>query len=736
MYVIDKKREEIEIWQRFENLLHACNQIKVLSPEETESIQKAFALANKAHAGIRRKSGEPYIFHPLAVALIAVNEIGLGPTAVVCALLHDVVEDTDTSIDEVRMIFGDRVAIIIDGLTKINDMGALQPNTSKQAETYRKILLSMCDDVYVIFLKLCDRLHNMRTLDAMNETKKLTISSETQYLYIPLAHRLGLYNIKTELEELVMKYTNPEKFNEVSQLIKATLGKEEELVQCLTNPIKQMLNDNGYKYTLKSRVKSIYSCWKKMEQKGVAFEEIFDLYAMRIILDVPLEHEKEECFKVYGLITSKFPPNPERFRDWINSPKNNGYESLHTTVMTPIGQWAEIQIRTERMDSVAEKGMAAHFIYKEAHPEEVQTENPVETWLQQIRSTLETTDKSAIDLVESFRETLYTKEIYLFTPKGDTIILPSYATVLDFAFAIHTDLGLHCMGAKVNGRVVSNSYKLQSGQKVQLITSKKTIPTEEWLEYVHTSSARESLKDYLRAQRKPYVDTGKNKLDSLFKKCSVRNGPEEVAKLKKYCKISSDTDFYYLLAINRIGEKEILACFNKNKPSPQFMFLNPFRSLFGIKEGKNENNLEHLLPIDQQNLPTVAATCCNPIPGDSVIGIIEDSKVMVHRTNCSHAINTMANHENKIIQAKWQPNKQVELLTGLTITTMDRVGILQEITNLISEEFRINMRAFTFESIDGIGRGMVMLYINSVEKLNTLIERLKSIDGIKDVRRI
>ncbi len=736
MYVIDKKREEIEIWQRFENLLHACNQIKVLSPEETESIQKAFALANKAHAGTRRKSGEPYIFHPLAVALIAVNEIGLGPTAVICALLHDVVEDTDTSIDEIRMIFGDRVAIIIDGLTKINDMGALQPNTSKQAETYRKILLSMCDDVYVIFLKLCDRLHNMRTLDAMNETKKLTISSETQYLYIPLAHRLGLYNIKTELEELVMKYTNPEKFNEVSQLVKATLGKEEELVQCLTNPIKQMLNDNGYKYTLKSRVKSIYSCWKKMEQKGVAFEEIFDLYAMRIILDVPLEHEKEECFKVYGLITSKFPPNPERFRDWINAPKNNGYESLHTTVMTPIGQWAEIQIRTERMDSVAEKGMAAHFIYKEAHPEEVQTENPVETWLQQIRSTLETTDKSAIDLVESFRETLYTKEIYLFTPKGDTIILPSYATVLDFAFAIHTDLGLHCMGAKVNGRVVSNSYKLQSGQKVQLITSKKTIPTEEWLEYAHTSSARESLKDYLRAQRKPYVDTGKNKLDSLFKKCSVRNGPEEVAKLKKYCKISSDTYFYYLLAINRIGEKDILACFNKNKPSPQFMFLNPFKSLFGIKEGKNENNLEHLLPLDQQNLPTVAATCCNPIPGDSVIGIIEDSKVMVHRTNCNHAINTMANHENKIIQAKWQPNKQVELLTGLTITTMDRVGILQEITNLISEEFRINMRAFTFESIDGIGRGMVMLYINSVEKLNTLIERLKSIDGIKDVRRI
>lgn len=736
MYTIDKIQEEKEIKARFESLLLTCNNIRSLTLEETEYIQKAFAIANKAHYGVRRKSGEPYIFHPLAVAQIAVEEIGLGPLAVICALLHDVVEDTDTSIDEIRMIFGDRVAIIIDGLTKISDMGEMSHNISKQAETYRKILLSMCDDVYVIFLKLCDRLHNMRTLDAMKDTKQLAISSETQYLYIPLAHRLGLYNIKTELEELVMKYTNPEKYREVSQLVNASLGKEEQLAVCLTDPIRKMLDDNGYRYTLKSRVKSIYSCWKKMEQKGVAFEEIFDLYAMRIILDVPLNHEKEECFKVYALITSKFPPNPERFRDWINTPKNNGYESLHTTVMTPIGQWVEIQIRTERMDSIAEKGMAAHFIYKEAHPDEVPSDNPVESWLQHIRSTLETTDKSAIDLVESFRETLYTKEIYLFTPKGDTIILPSFATVLDFAFAIHSDLGLHCMGAKVNGRVVSNNYKLQSGQKVQIITSKKTVPTDEWLEFAHTSSARENLKDFLRAQRKPYIDQGKERLEALYKKHSVRSNPDTVAQLKRHCKISSDTDFYYLIAIGKIGEREVVGCFNKSKSSPQFMFLNPFKGLFGMKGEKEVNGLQNLLRGDNPDLPTMAASCCNPIPGDSVIGILEDDKVMVHRTNCTHAINTMAQHENKIIQAKWQPNQQIELLTGLAITTIDRVGILHEITELISNEFRINMRAFTFESIDGVGRGVIMLYLNSVEKLKLLIDRLKSIDGVNDVRRI
>ena len=500
--------EQQEIQRRYEELLAAAREVKPLTKQEEEAIFRAFSIANNAHAGTRRKSGEPYIYHPLAVALIAVKEVGLGPIAVVCALLHDVVEDTDITLDELRSVFGDRVARIVDGVTKIEDVIELQSNRSKQAENYRKILLSMCDDAYVIFLKLCDRLHNMRTLDSMKDIKKLAISSETQYFYIPLAHRLGLYNIKTELEELVMKYTNPERYAEISAKIAKTAGTEQQLKTCLTDPIAALLDAEDYHYTIKTRVKSVYSCWKKMENKGVDFDEIYDLYAMRIILDVPPDHQKEESFRVYALISKLFPPNPTRFRDWITNPKSNGYESLQTTVMTPIGRWVEIQIRTVRMDQIAEKGMAAHFLYKEAHPEEAVADSPVEEWLQQIRTSLESQDKNALDLVEEFKETLYTKEIYLFTPQGETIKLPSRSTVLDFAFAIHTDLGLHCIGAKVNAKVVSTGYRLHSGEQVQVLTSRKSTPTEEWLNQVQTPRARDAIKNYLREQKRPYHDRG------------------------------------------------------------------------------------------------------------------------------------------------------------------------------------------------------------------------------------
>ena len=398
MYVIDEAREERDIQAKYDELIQACRALKPLSPDEEDNILRAYQMAKKAHAGTRRKSGEPYIFHPLAVALIAVKEVGLGPIAVIAALLHDVVEDTEITLDELRMVFGDRVAKIVDGVTKIEDVMLLQQSESKQAENYRKILLSMCNDAYVIFLKLCDRLHNMRTLGSMKDTKKLIIASETSYLYIPLAHRLGLYTIKTELEELVMKYTNPEKYEEIAAKIAATADRGAKLHECLVNPVRQMLDQAGYNYSLKTRVKSVYSCWKKMERKGVKFDEIYDLYAMRIILSgIPKEEEKSECFKVYSLITSEFKPDPSRFRDWISTPKTNGYESLQTTVMTPIGQWVEVQIRTERMDVIAEKGMAAHFLYKEAHPEEKLELSPVEVWLQQIRTSLENPEKNALD---------------------------------------------------------------------------------------------------------------------------------------------------------------------------------------------------------------------------------------------------------------------------------------------------------------------------------------------------
>ena len=724
MYVIDEEREEREMQAKYDELIKACRALKPLSADEEASILRAYRMAKNAHAGTRRKSGEPYIFHPLAVALIAVKEVGLGPIAVISALLHDVVEDTDITLEELSMVFGERVATIVDGVTKIDDVMVIQQAESKQAENYRKILLSMCNDAYVIFLKLCDRLHNMRTLDSMKDTKKLIIASETSYLYIPLAHRLGLYKIKTELEELVMRYTNPEKYAEIEAKIAATMGTGEQLRECLYEPVKKMLDEAGYNYDVKTRVKSVYSCWKKIENKHVAFEEIYDLYAMRIILKgIPREHEKEECFKVYAMISEGFDPNPKRFRDWITHPKNNGYESLQTTVMTPIGRWVEIQIRTERMDTIAEKGMAAHFLYKEAHPEEHIENNPVEEWLAQIRTSLEQSDKSALDLVEEFKEALYTKEIYLFTPQGKTVTLPSRSTVLDFAYAIHTDLGHHCIGAKINARVAGRSERLHTGDQVQILTTENTVPQEEWLDECQTSHARDAIKDFLRARKKTYTAEGRRRLGEYLKHLNIKNNPQNFGQLKRFFNQPSDIDLYYDLATGTITEHRIAECFGKARPAPNFFF----------HETKNK---PFLLDEEYEDLPTETAPCCKPVQGDQVVGVVQDGKIMVHRTNCKVAMDEMANHENHIVRAKWRPGEQLSLLTGIALTAIDNKGLLQEITRHISEELDLNMRAITLEASEGVARGIIMLYINDVESLNRLIKKLKSIDGVEDVHRI
>ncbi len=727
MYVIDEAREKRDIQARYKELIEACRALKTLSPEEEADILRAFQMAKKAHAGTRRKSGEPYIFHPLAVALIAVKEVGLGPTAVIAALLHDVVEDTDITLDEIRMVFGDRVATIVDGVTKIEDVMLLQQSESKQAENYRKILLSMCNDAYVIFLKLCDRLHNMRTLGSMEDTKKLIIASETSYLYIPLAHRLGLYNIKTELEELVMRYTNPEKYEEIEAKIAATASKGAQLHECLVDPVRQMLDAEGLHYSIKTRVKSVYSCWKKIENKHVSFEEIFDLYAMRIVLnDVPREKEREECFRVYALISQKFDPNPTRFRDWITHPKNNGYESLQTTVMTPIGTWVEIQIRTERMDNIAEKGMAAHFLYKEAHPDENIEGNPVEEWLQQIRTSLEQSDKSALDLVEEFKEALYTKEIYIFTPRGRTVTLPSRSTVLDFAYAIHTDLGHHCIGAKVNARVVSRNERLHTGDQVQILTTANTLPSDEWLNECQTSHAKDAIKDYLRSHKKEQSAEGRRKLKEYYKNLHLRDTPQNWGQLKRFLGNPSDIDVLYDIAVGTVTEHQVAECFGKARPEPNLIFLDKYKQL----------STPFLLDKEYENLPTETAPCCKPVQGDQVVGIVQDDRIMVHRTNCKEAMREMANHENHIVRAKWRPGEQLSLLTGISLTAIDRKGLLQEITHHISSELDLNMRAITLETSEGVVRGIIMLYVNDVEKLNSLIEKLQAVDGIEQVQRI
>ncbi len=742
MYVIDEQREEQEIQAKYEELIAACRDNYPISLDEEEEIFRAFSVAKRAHDGTRRKSGEPYIFHPLAVALIAVKEVGLGPIAAVCALLHDVVEDTDITLDQIRTVFGDRVAKIVDGVTKINDVKILQQTDSKQAENYRKILLSMCNDAYVIFLKLCDRLHNMRTLDSMKDTKKLAISSETHYLYVPLAHRLGLYTIKTELEELVMKYTNPAKYNEIAALIEKSISKgtPDNLDKCLKEPIIKMLDDNGYKYTLKTRIKSVYSCWKKMERKGINFDQIFDLYAMRIILDVPLSQEKAECFKVYSLITSSFRPDPSRLRDWITNPKTNGYESLQTTVMTSIGQWVEIQIRTSRMDMIAEKGMAAHFLYKEAHPEENIANSPVEIWLQQIRSTLENTEKSALDLVEEFKETLYTKEIYLFTPRGDMRKLPAHSTVLDFAFGIHSDLGLHCIGAKVNGKVQPISYTLRAGEQVQVLTSPKIRPTDEWINYANTARAREALKDFLRDQRKGYREEGEQRLERILQKLHLQNSPANLGQIKRFLNLKSETDLYFQLAMGTITDQDIARSFGRiNLDGHNNYFLGEYGSIFeknstAIRDDNGQQSF--LLDKEYENYKTVPAPCCNPVQGDHVIGIVTDGKIMVHRTNCKVAMDEMANHENRIVRARWRPGEHVSLMSGIAFTAIDRQGLLTDITQIVSNQMNLNMRAITLEAVEGVVRGIIMLYVLDLTNLTQLIANIQSVEGIEEVRRL
>ncbi|MCR4829083.1 MAG: HD domain-containing protein [Bacteroidales bacterium] len=775
--------EEEQVQQKYHELVEACNAIQPMSAEEENALYRAFSLAHTAHAGVRRKSGELYIFHPLAVAQIAVGEVGLGSTAAVCALLHDVVEDTEVTLEDLRSIFGDRVSRIVDGVTKIDKvtlMASKGGSFSPQAENYRKILLAMCEDAYVIFLKLCDRLHNMRTLGSMKDTKKLAISAETEYLYIPLAHRLGLYAIKTELEDLVMQYTNPVAYEEIQTEINRTAGTEQKLRTCFTTPLCQLLNTDwlggtglvrsegtntrdtshftmtnpatGHAYTIKTRVKSVYSCWKKMQNKGVQFKEIFDLYAMRIILDLPETRgmdpekahkvEQEECEKVRRLVTSKYGEFMERRRDWIDKPKTNGYESLHVTVMSPIGQWVEVQIRTARMDVIAERGMAAHFLYKESHPDEVQRHNPVEDWLLQIRSALENSEKNALDVVEEFKESLYTKEIYVFTPRGKTITMRAGSTVLDFAFQIHSDLGMHCLGAKVNARVVPIDYKLHSGEQVQVLTSHNSHPTEEWLNIAVTARAKDHIKDWLRDMKKSYYNQGHHQLQEFMQRQGLEETHERYARLSHYFNVSNKTELFYRIATGAITDADLMECYHLSSTSPEFFFVDDDKATTGrskrkaLLSDKPRTVSPFLIDDEYSNLDCSPAPCCKPVQGDKLVGIVTDGHIMVHRTNCPNAIHEMASHEDHIVRTRWRPGEKIVFLTGVSITAIDRKGVLQDLMRIISEEMDLNIRSITFEASEGVGRGIIMLYVSNLNDLYHLMSRIETIDGVEQVQRI
>ncbi len=766
---MDINEEERAIDAKYEELIQACRQRRPLSEKEEEDIYRAFTLARDSHSGVRRKSGEPYIFHPLSVALIAVKEVGLGTIAVISCLLHDVVEDTDITLEQIQAAFGERVARIVDGVTKISalmritnggaEAAAKGDVDSLQAENYRKILLAMCDDVYVIFVKLCDRLHNMRTLGSMKETKRLAISSETRYLYIPLAHRLGLYSIKTELEELVMRYTNPVEYEEIERKIEQAKGVETQLRVCFVSVVQKMLDAAKYKYELKFRLKSVYSCYKKMQNKGVPFDEIFDLYAMRIILDVPPECEKEECFHLYATLTKLFKPNPSRFRDWITHPKNNGYESLHITLMSPIGRWVEVQIRSRRMDEVAEKGMAAHFLYKENHPNETIEGNPVEEWLQEIRATLENNEKSAVNLVEEFKETLYTREIFVFTPKGEVVKLPAHSTVLDFAYAIHSQLGNSCMGAKVNSQVKPLQQVLHSGDQVQVITSRAVQPTEEWLKIVATTKARGYVRDNLRQQRREHMESGQHKFADILNKLHRTDTAATLGQCLRYFNLRSTIDLFYQVDIGIIGELELAQCFGLAKRPPDLLFLGPYRQFFDSDEEKVTDSvaaapLPHdkaatddecdcrdtaypfLLDEGYNHSEVHPASCCKPVQGDDVVGLMKDDKIVVHRSNCPHAMNEMSLHKERIVRTQWRTGEKMQFLTGIAITAIDRKGMLQDITRITSQEMNLNIRAITIEASEGVAHGIIMLYVHNLANCDNLVTRLREIEGIEIVKRI
>ena len=726
--VIDLEAEKREILKRYRALLRACK--PTMQKGDKRMIRRAFDMALESHQNMRRKSGEPYIYHPIAVAQIAAQEIGLGTTSIVCALLHDVVEDTDISLEDIEREFGKKVAKIIDGLTKIS--GVFDYNSSLQAENFRKMLLTLADDVRVILIKLADRLHNMRTMDFMPRDKQLKISSETIYLYAPLAHRLGLYALKSELEDLSMKYTEPETYRFIARKLNEKKNERENFVRDFITPINEILEEQGLLADLYGRPKSIHSIWTKMRKKNIPFEEVYDLFAIRIILDCKAENEKSDCWKAYSIVTDLYRPNPDRLRDWISSPKANGYESLHTTVMGPRGQWVEVQIRTKRMNEIAEKGFAAHWKYKEPT-----ADNGLDQWIQKVRELLNNPESNALDFLDDFKMNLFSDEIFIFTPKGALVQLPIDATALDFAFEIHTDIGTSCIGAKVNHKLVPLSQKLQNGDQVEIITSSKQTPKEDWLNFVITAKAKSKIKSALKEEKRKIAEDGKEILERKLKSLKITYNSDNLHKLAYYFKLQSTLDLFFNVAKGLIDMKHLREFATSERTvenRPEKIEPIPFDSQFKKLKGKESDILligEDLLKIDYKLSP-----CCNPIPGDSVFGFVTiGDGIKIHRANCPNAAKLMSNYGYRIVKAKWNSQKELAFLTGLRITGIDDVGLINNITTVISNDFKVNMRSITVDSDEGIFEGSIMVFVNDTEHLENLIKELKQVKGVTSVSR-
>ena len=727
--VIDLEAEKKEILKRYRALLRACK--STMQKGDKRMIRIAFDMALESHQNMRRKSGEPYIYHPIAVAQIAAEEIGLGTTSIVCALLHDVVEDTDITLEDIEREFGKKVAKIIDGLTKIS--GVFDYNSSLQAENFRKMLLTLADDVRVILIKLADRLHNMRTMDFMPRDKQLKISSETVYLYAPLAHRLGLYTLKSELEDLAMKYMEPATYKFIAQQLNEKKAERENFIKDFISPIKEILNEQGLEADLYGRPKSIHSIWTKMRKKNIPFDEVYDLFAVRVILNSKPENEKSDCWKAYSIVTDLYRPNPDRLRDWISSPRANGYESLHTTVMGPRGQWVEVQIRTNRMNEIAEKGFAAHWKYKE----EPNTDSGLDQWIQKVRELLSNPEANALDFLDDFKMNLFSDEIFIFTPKGSLIQLPIEATALDFAFEIHTDIGASCIGAKVNHKLVPLSHKLQNGDQVEIITSSKQSPKEDWLNFVVTAKAKSKIKSSLKEEKRKIAEQGKEILERKLKSLKVTYNTDNLYKLSYYFKLPTTLDLFFNVAQGKIDVKQLKEFVAsekviENKPEKIDLSVN---EQF-IKKVKIDVNDTLLIGEDLQKLDYKLSSCCNPIPGDDVFGFVTVGEgIKIHRTNCPNATKLMSNYGYRIVKARWNSQKELAFLTGLHITGIDDVGLINKITTVISGDFKVNMRSITVDTEDGIFEGSIMVYVNNTIHLDNLINKLKEVAGVTSVTR-
>lgn len=725
---IDLDRERKEILNAFKGLLRSC---KNRTKEDTKRIRRAFDVALDAHKDMRRKSGEPYIYHPIAVAKICTEEIGLGATALICALLHDTVEDTHITLDDVEDLFGAKVRLIIDGLTKIPEV--FDENASIQAENFRKMILTISDDIRVVLIKLADRLHNMRTLDSMAYDKQQKIAAETKFLYAPLAHRLGLYSIKSELEDLSLRYTESEIYEQIESKLKSTKDVRNRFIRRFMAPIRESLINQDYKFEIKTRTKSIASIHRKMTSKEIPFEEVYDLFAIRIIVDSEPHMEKADCWRLYSIVTDFYQPSPDRLRDWISTPRANGYESLHTTVMSPSGKWVEVQIRSKRMDEIAEKGLAAHYKYKESN----NNDTKFDRWIAEIRDLMENPNGNALDFVDEFKLNLFAEEIYVFTPKGELRVLPVNSTILDFAYDIHTDIGDRCIGAKVNNRLVPLSHQLESGDQLEIITSSKQRPNEDWLRFVTTARAKQKIKSSLNDERKMIAQDGREILERKFKQHNIRFNSENIALLERFYAQSTATELYFKIAKGKIDLTKLREIVNDNgmlqeeKKTPT-KIKKKVSSLTSIDQKQDTI----IIGDDFKDIDYRMSKCCNPIPGDRVFGFITINEgIKIHRNNCPNAEHLQSKMAYRCIKARWKGEQFTERIASLRLRGFDSVGLVNKLTEIVSNQLNVNMKSISFETEDGIFEGKLKVLVYDTKHLKELMTKFELVEGVQRVER-